>query len=348
MLFENVNIDAVSYEFPEEKISSGELEMRLKPVYDRLRLRVGRLELMTGIKERRFWPLGTMPSDGAALAGEKALNSSGIPRNKVGCLLMCSVSRDFLEPATATVVHHKLKLPESAQVFDISNACLGVLTGMTVLANMIELGQVEAGLIVAGENSRPLVETTVRKILEDESIDRNSIKPYFASLTIGSGAAAVVMSRRGVGSSDHRFLGGVSLAATRHNNLCRGNSDRGMNDGADIMMSTDSETLMLEGVRAARKTWDELKKILGKDNGDFDCICTHQVGSAHKKLLIEELGLNPDKDFSTLAEYGNVGSVSCPATAAMAIESGALKPGGLLALLGIGSGINCTMLGVEW
>jgi 3-oxoacyl-[acyl-carrier-protein] synthase-3 len=348
MLYEKVNIDAMVHEFPEEKISSEELEMKLKPVYDRLRLRVGRLELMTGIKERRFWPVGFMPSDGAALAGEKALNASGISRDKIGCLLMCSVSRDFLEPATATVVHHKLKLPENSLVFDISNACLGVLTGMTVLANMIELGQVEAGLVVAGENSRPLVETTVRKILEDESIDRNSIKPYFASLTIGSGAAAVVMSRRGLGNADHRLLGGVSLAATEHNDLCRGNADRGMNDGADIMMSTDSETLMLEGVRAARNTWSGLKNTLGKENEDFDCICTHQVGSAHKKLLIEELGLNADKDFSSLENYGNVGSVSCPATAAMAIESGALKEGELLALLGIGSGINCSMLGVEW
>jgi 3-oxoacyl-[acyl-carrier-protein] synthase-3 len=121
-----------------------------------------------------------------------------------------------------------------------------------------------------------------------------------------------------------------------------------MNDGADIMMSTDSETLMLEGVRAARRTWDELKKELGKENEDFDCICTHQVGRAHKKLLFEELGLDLERDFATLEKYGNVGSVSCPATAAMAIENGALKPGTLAALLGIGSGINCSMLGVQW
>jgi 3-oxoacyl-[acyl-carrier-protein] synthase-3 len=40
--------------------------------------------------------------------------------------------------------------------------------------------------------------------------------------------------------------------------------------------------------------------------------------------------------------------VSCPITAAMAVENGRLSSGQKLAMLGIGSGINCTMLGVEW
>ncbi len=348
MLYNEVNVEAFAYELPPEILSSEDIEQRLKPVYDRIGLRAGRLELMSGIKERRFWPFGAMPSDGAVLAGEKALLASSVPREKIGCLVMCSVCRDFLEPATATVVHDRLKLPETAQAFDISNACLGVLTGMTMLANMIELGQVEAGLLVAGENSRPLVESTIREILEDESIDRRSIKPYFASLTIGSGAAAVVLSRRGLGKFDHRLLGGSSLSVTCHNHLCRGNSDKGMKDGANIMMNTDSEELMLRGVETAAKTWGMFKKELGRDNGDFDCICTHQVGTAHKKLLFEQLFLDLAKDFSTLEKMGNVGSVSCPATAAAAVEQGVVKDGSLMALLGIGSGINCTMLGVEW
>jgi 3-oxoacyl-[acyl-carrier-protein] synthase-3 len=33
---------------------------------------------------------------------------------------------------------------------------------------------------------------------------------------------------------------------------------------------------------------------------------------------------------------------------AMAMEQGAFQPGQKGALLGIGSGINCMMLGVEW
>ena len=68
----------------------------------------------------------------------------------------------------------------------------------------------------------------------------------------------------------------------------------------------------------------------------------------NKKLLFDNLALDPGKNYETLAMLGNVGSVSAPITMAMAIEDNAFKPGQKGALLGIGSGINCLMLGVEW
>jgi len=348
MLYKNVNIETIAYEKPPVGLTSDAIEERLKPIYDKLKLPSGRLELMSGIKERRFWHPGTMPSDGATLAGEKALQQAGISRDKIGCLINCSVCRDFLEPATATVVHHNLNLPQNAVVFDISNACLGILSGMITLANMIELGQVEAGILVAGENAGSLVESTIQMILNDDSINRKTIKPLFASLTIGSGAIAVVMTNKSISTTNHELVGGMPLAATQYNDLCRGNADKGMDDGATTIMNTDSETLMLRGIETATKNWELFKAETGWTNDDVDCTCTHQVGSAHKKLLIESLKLDASKDFATLETWGNVGSVSCPLTAAVAAEEGILKSGDKLALLGIGSGINSTMLGINW
>jgi len=348
MLYNNVNIESFGYETPPEIISSSEIEKILEDLYLRLKLPAGRLELMTGIKERRLWKPGTMPSDAAAMAGEKALAASGLKKEKIGCLLMCSVSRDFLEPASATVVHNLLGLPENCMVFDISNACLGILTGMITLANMIELGQVQAGLLVSGENSRPLLESTLKELVENKELGRQSIKPYFASLTIGSGSVAIVMTDRKISKSPLELRGGVTLAATKFNNLCRGNTDKGMTGGkAETMMQTDSEELLLRGVDTAVETWGHFKKELGWDENTINCVCTHQVGAAHRKLLYEKLEIDMKKDFSTFAEMGNAGSVSCPLTAAMAIERGLLNKGGRLAMLGIGSGINCTMLGIQ-
>ena len=45
---------------------------------------------------------------------------------------------------------------------------------------------------------------------------------------------------------------------------------------------------------------------------------------------------------------GNVGSVSAPITMALGIEQQALVPGQRAAILGIGSGINSLMLGIDW
>jgi 3-oxoacyl-[acyl-carrier-protein] synthase-3 len=60
------------------------------------------------------------------------------------------------------------------------------------------------------------------------------------------------------------------------------------------------------------------------------------------------LGIAPGKNFETLSFMGNTGSVSAPVTMAMGIEQGVFNKGQRAALLGIGSGINCLMLGVEW
>ena len=113
-------------------------------------------------------------------------------------------------------------------------------------------------------------------------------------------------------------------------------------------MKTDSEALLNAGIETAAKAW---KKFIAEGqltNDEFDCFCTHQVGNAHRKLLYNKLQLEITRDFPTLAEFGNTGSVSCPMTAARAIESGIIKPGSTVALLGIGSGINATMMGISW
>ncbi len=348
MIYKNVNIESFGYEIPPVCVTSTEIEQRLTSVYERLKLPAGRLELMTGIKQRYFWENDFLPSDGAIMAGKKALAASKIDPGKIGCLVMCSVCRDFLEPATATVIHNSLELSENAVVFDISNACLGILTGMITVANMIELGQIEAGMVVAGENSGPLVETTIRAMLEDKSLTRQTIKPYFASLTIGSGAIAFILSNKNLSENSHSLTAATSLAATRYNNLCRGNADKGMSAESDTIMNTDSELLMKYGIETADKTWIKFKEETGWENSTPDCICTHQVGSAHRKLLFETLGLNLEKDYPTLSDFGNTGSVSSPMTFAMAVENRKISEGDKVAILGIGSGINCTMLGVEW
>jgi 3-oxoacyl-[acyl-carrier-protein] synthase-3 len=114
------------------------------------------------------------------------------------------------------------------------------------------------------------------------------------------------------------------------------------------LMWTDSETLLREGVRTARETFERFRKTLGWEVDDIDKTFCHQVGRAHRKLLFETLGLDTAIDYSTVERLGNTGSVALPITAALGIENGRLARGDRVALLGIGSGINVVMLGVEW
>ncbi|MFQ5646017.1 MAG: 3-oxoacyl-ACP synthase III [bacterium] len=344
MLYHNVRLEAYGYELPEFSITSEELERRISPLYDRLNLAYGRLELISGIKERRYWEEGSKPSRVSALAGEKAIRSSGISREEIGCLIHSSVSRDFFEPATASMVHRALRLPDDCNVFDVSNACLGFVNSLIIIANMIESGQIKAGLVVAGESSNSLMNNTVEELNDNRSITRKDLKDHFTSLTIGSGAVALVLTHASISRHNHKLIGGSVYSDTSHNDCCIG----GIAKDGKILMRTNSVEVMENGVKLAAVTWRRFKKELDWENETADRIFCHQAGTFHRKMLYETLELDINKDFSTLEYLGNTGSVGLPVTMAVGIEKGLVKTGDNIALLGIGTGLNCIMLGVEW
>jgi 3-oxoacyl-[acyl-carrier-protein] synthase-3 len=343
MKFSHTVIESLAVALPDEILTSGQIEQRLAPLYERLKLPEGRLELMTGIKERRVWPAGTRPSDASAAAGRKVLAQSQLSAEQVQLFMHTAVSRDMLEPATASFAHHRIGLPGTAQIFDVSNACLGFLNALTIAAGMIEAGQIKCALVCSGENGGPLVDHTLNTLLKGE-LTRQEIKPYFANLTIGSGAVAAVLCHDSLAPDGHRLLGGIAKAATQHSELCQGDTH-----GADsLAMQTDSEALLVAGLTLAGETWSEFTAEVGRTKEDFNRFICHQVGSTHRRKLYEALDLDLTKDFSTFETLGNTGSVALPATLAMAAEAGAVSRGDQIGLLGIGSGLNCLMLGVEW
>jgi 3-oxoacyl-[acyl-carrier-protein] synthase III len=344
MKFAHACIESLTAVLPDEIWSSARIEEQLRPLYERLKLPAGRLELMTGIKERRMWAAGTLPSDASAAAGRAVLAQSTFQAAQVEAFIHSAVSRDMLEPATASFAHHKIGLGPHTHLFDLSNACLGFLNGLVTLGAMIDAGQIRCGMVVAGENGRPLVEETVRQLLAS-SLSRNDIKPYFANLTIGSGAVAAIVCHEDLlpAGPKHRLLAGTCLAATRHSLLCQGDTA-----GAGLSMQTDSEQLLLAGVAVARETWALFEKETGWTRETPDHFICHQVGSTHRRKLYETVGLELAKDFSTFETLGNTGSAALPTALALAAAQGTVKPGDKVALLGIGSGINSLMLAVEW
>ncbi len=348
MRYQNVCLEAIAYTLPDEIVTSAELERRLAPLYSRLRLPEGRLELMTGIRQRRFWPPGTLPSQISTITGRKALEASGLSSTHVGALVHGSVCRDHLEPATASGVHHGLRLPAQCVAYDVSNACLGMLNGVLQVANMIELGQIRAGLVVGTEGSRPLVETTIDALNRDESLTRDQIKLSVASLTIGSGSAAVLLCDRRLSQSGNRLLAGAVRANTQHHRLCHSGCDEAVSDGMNPLMTTDSERLMREGVATGAATFADFLGEVGWSHDQVDKTVCHQVGLTHRRVMLEALGLDPARDFATVQMLGNTGSVALPITLALGAEQGHIARNDHVALLGIGSGIHCIMVGLDW
>ncbi len=343
MKFKNAVISSFAYHLPEQIMTTEAIEEKLAPLYQRLKLPAGRIELMTGIKERRFWPPGTMPSDLSTQAARNLFGKKIVQPEQIDLLIHASVCRDFLEPSTASIVHHNLGLKAEIMFFDLSNACLGMMSSFVVAANMIDNGLIKHALIVSGENGGPLLFHTIEHLLKDENITRKSIKKYIANLTIGSAAVAYTVSHKDYVDDGHLLLGGASLVDSSANVLCRGGGDT-----HSLMMETDSEELMKSGVALAEKTWAQTKQELEWTNEDVDYFVGHQVGIAHETLLKQILKLENCPTFTTYQYLGNTGASALPITLNIFDEQNKIPKGSRVGLLGIGSGLNSIMLGVQW
>ena len=338
MLFDNVVIKSVASVDAPYAVTSEEVYERLEPTFKKLKVRGNPLIDLAGIEERRFWDDGMMPSDAATLAGKEALRRADIDPDRIGILINTSVSRDFLEPSTACMVHGNLKLANTCESFDVGNACLAFINGMNIAGRMLERGEIDYALIVNGENSREINDNTIKRLL-DPKVTRNRFKTEFASLTLGSGAAAMVMSRSEIEPDGHQYRGGVSRAATEFNQLCR---------GWNHQMWTDTRGLMNEGVKLAASTYAAARQLLGWVATEFDHVVVHQVSKAHTDAFIYAFGLDPERVYRIFPKLGNVGPASIPTVLARLHDENRLQRGDRITLVGVGSGLNAAMTEVVW
>jgi 3-oxoacyl-[acyl-carrier-protein] synthase-3 len=317
-------------------VTSEWIDEQLGDTYRRNGVRPGLLAEVAGIVERRWWPSDVSFADAAAMAGRKAIEQAGIDPSQIGLLISTSVCKDNLEPSVACSVHHQLGLSTSCINFDLGNACLAFMNAMHVASSMIDMGQIDYALIVDGEGSRYTQERTIERLRHPESTTAD-IFGEFASLTLGSGAAAMVLARTDRHPEAHRIAGGVCRAATQHNKLCVGSLER---------MTTDTAGLLTAGLDLADEAWLESVADPYWDNGRADWYILHQVSKVHTTMLCARLGIDMAKVPLTYPQYGNIGPAAVPITLASAQDR--IQPGQRVFCLGIGSGLNTSMTEIIW
>jgi 3-oxoacyl-[acyl-carrier-protein] synthase-3 len=304
-------------------VTSEQLDEQLLETYARVGLHPGMLEGLAGISERRWWPTDVSFADAASMAGAKALADAGIDPGVVGLLIDTSVCRDHLEPSAAVDVHQQLGLGTACLNFDLGNACLGFVNGMQLAATLID-----------GEGSRQPQESTIARLQQPDST-RADVLASFATLTLGSGGAAMVLGRASEHPEGHRFVGGVARAATQHHRLCIGDLNS---------MTTDSRGLLEAGVELARDTWNAAQPFF--DWTDLDAYVIHQVSKIHTAAIVEVMGIDMARVPVTFPTRGNIGPASVPFTLAHAAQD--LVAGQRVACMGIGSGLNAAVIEIAW
>lgn len=336
--YEQVVVSGLAHVDAPVRVTSAELEEQIAPTLARFGLSSGTLESLSGIVERRMWEPGATPSSVATEAARRLLATSPVDVSDIGALVNTSVDRDFVEPSTACIVHANLGLPPEAINFDVGNACLGFLNGMALVAGMIERGDVDHGLVVDGEGSRFVTEATIAR-LADPAVDKRTFRESIATLTLGSGSAAMLLSRADLVEGGHPLRGFISRAATQHHELCRGQFDD---------MRTDTRRLLSAGITLARDAYKEAVEAFDLSNEAVALYAIHQVSRVHSRQVVETLGLDPDKVPLLYPNFGNIGPAGLVITLSKAVEAGRLTAGDRVAMMGVGSGLNAGLADIEW
>ena len=316
-------------------VPSSHADEVLADTFARLKMPKGLLERLAGVNERRVWAPGRHFTDGAVEAGEAALARAGVRPDQVGLLINASVTRDGYEPAVSVSVHHRLGLAPSALNFDVTNACLGFVNGLTIASTMIDAGAIDYAVVVAGEDPTPWHRETYER-LQGPDVTRADVVREFATLTLGCGAAAAVVGPADRHPEGHRIAGSVTRSATEHHGLCIGGFDG---------MYTDATGLLKHGVGLLADAWHDAHED-GWDWADMDRYIGHQVSMSHTNKLFQDVGIDPEKFPLTFPFWGNVAAAALPMT--LALEAERLRPDERVLLLGVGSGLNATYMEIDW
>jgi hypothetical protein len=189
-------------------------------------------------------------------------------------------------------------------------------------------------LLADGEGARHTHEVTLDR-LSREDATREDVLAQFATLTLGSGAAAMVLGRSDSHSEGHRLIGGVMRAETEHHELCIGDLES---------MRTDAKGLLDAGMALSRAIWEDAKAEF--DWSNMDRYIAHQVSQTHTAAMCRTVDIDPSRVPLTFPTRGNMGPATIPFTLATQLDS--LRPGHRVLLMGAGSGMNAACVEVVW
>jgi len=332
-----VAIEHISYVEAPEVLTSKELEAGFIKKFG---FEEGFLETLTGVKERRVWEPGKSISDIATLSAKKCIEESGVDKNEIGCIINCSVSLDFGEPALAIVLHDNLGLNHKCMSFDISNACMGFTVAVNVIENMIKTNSIKYGLIVAGESSRDILLKTADKLCkEDANMDKLELS--LAALTLGSGSVSMLLTDAENSRTGHIINGSAFLTDSHAWKLCVGDLDRSE-------LRVKARDMIKEGVGVLKEMKEYSQKVIPNWSvDDVDLFIPHQVSDTHSNVLSNVTGIPYYKLYFTYPLLGNVGPASWPISLYLA-DKGLTLDNNHIGILSMGSGFTISCMSVLW
>lgn len=281
----------------------------------------------TGIKQRRICRDDEAASDLAIAAAKEALTNANCPPEEVDMIILATVCGDYPFPSTACLVQDAIGATNAA-AFDLSAACAGFIYGSATADGFIRSGQCKKVLVIGVDVLSKYVDWT----------DRSTC------VLFGDGAAAVLYE--GLDDEDRGILHTVLYSkgsGGMHICMEAGGSKNPITDGLPPGLN---RYLYMNGPEtyrfAVHSMGDACCKVLeeaGFESKDVDLFVPHQANKRIIDASAERMGLDQNKVFLNVQNYGNTSAASVPLALYEANKFGRLKKGDLILTVGFGAGL---------
>ncbi|KAA0024156.1 3-oxoacyl-ACP synthase III family protein [Antrihabitans cavernicola] len=320
---------------PEDRSATSAVERDIMVANPRLDIPEGLVERLTGVRYCHVAPAGWVASDLAAEAAMKLLAETGCDVDDIELIMFAAASADVLEPATAHIVAQRLGA--SCPVFDVKNACLSMLNAIEVGDALIGSGRYARILLTCGE-----IPSRLRRRDFDSLEDYVENAPAITMSDIG---AAMLLEAGPVNQVlGHRFAAHSSAWDAAVTPMVD------EDDGSLRVLSFRVRPMQLMRAMQTMK-FTVIEQFLA-DHGltmdDFALVCVSQTSVPHLRQVGDDLSIPPEKLIVTVDEYGSANAAGIPLQLVRAAETGQIRPGDLVALIGIGSGISTGIVVLRW
>lgn len=329
----NTALYAVDYYLPRQVVKTTDLMAETRP--DRVGFTTALISDLLGIREVRHAEGRELPSTLAIKAAEKLFAKSEIRPDQIGLIIFCGIDRDYCEPSTAHFV--QAAIGSNGICFDISNACLGFMSGIQVASAMIATGSVEYALICTGERPSEVAKSVAKSLKSERK--RTMFWNKVGALSVGdAGAAAIIGPKTG----DAGFLGMSVASIGKLARLCYYRWDDQHEIDGRMHMKEISNAIL----DAHRDLYPQALEAMQLDPERIDCLITHQVGKRPWERYPEIMGIAQMKMTKTFDLLGNITSATFPVNYAQALENKRIKKGDLVLAAMAGSGLTVCQMGM--
>jgi 3-oxoacyl-[acyl-carrier-protein] synthase-3 len=286
----------------------------------------------TGITQRHIAADGENTSDLGVIAGQKALQDSGVPPESIELVILATTTPDDTMPSTASKIQHRLGIKGGA-AFDVNAACSGFVYAMSIANSFIISGQAKRVMVIGAE--------TYSRIMNWE--DRGTC------ILFGDGAAALILeAQESKGeNSDRGVLFAKMHSDGQYTELLKTTGGVSSSKTAGHLTMVGREIFRHAASKMPESVEEGLKETgLGKD--DIDWLVPHQANMRILASVAQKLKIDEDKVIATAPMHANTSAASIPLALHQAAKDGRIKAGNLIACPALGAGLTWGSVLLRW